>query len=428
MPSTTGTRSLNIALLSVRVDDAVVRMALNAAEERYWAVSEASFNNYISSKRRPHFSDRLRSGDGCVALIDFDDDPMQAAAAATYLQQVFAGRTAVIALAQENQPQLMLLAMRAGCTEFLTKPVKADLLSEAMRRVEQQLANRNAVTSAAGSVLAIMGAKGGVGTTTLAVHLASFLAQDCGKKVLLIDNQSQFGHVCIYLGLDGSACHFQEIVRNVNRLDSELLRGFVAIHSPGLDVLSSPDVGQIARALHPEDVAATLEFLRSEYDFVLVDCAGRFDDVTRAVISTSSQVYVVATPEISAVRDLSRYVDDLTQFDDSSKVKVVINRYSSQFAVSLEEIEKAIRLPVSFNVPNSYVELVRSANLGVPLNSHVNSGFTNEVMRWAKSLVGAADEEFSDESAYAKSKAGRLLRSAFTALSGAGMRTAEKRA
>ena len=428
MPSTSGTRSLNVTFLSVCVDPETIGMALRAGEERYWAITEASFESYISAKRRPHFTDRLRGTDGCVALVDFDEDPLQAAAAATYLHQVFGSRTVVIALAKEVHPQLMLLAMRAGCAEFLAKPAEPQMLAEALRRVEQQFASRTASSHAAGSILALLGAKGGVGTTTVAVHLAVFLVQLCGKRVLLIDNQTQFGHVCVYLGLDGTAYHFQEVVRNVNRLDSELLRGFVVTHPSGLDVLSSPDVGQTARVMHPEDVAAALEFLRSEYDFVLVDCAGRLDQVSRAVIAMASQVYVVATPEISALRDLSRYVDELTQVEDSYKVKVAINRYSSQFAVSLDEIEKAIRLPVSFSIPNTYIELVRSVNLGVPLSPDVKSGFTAEIIRWANSLVGAVAEEPTTEQPQ-RSTSGRLgiLQRALAGFNVFGMSTAGKR-
>ena len=82
-----------------------------------------------------------------------------------------------------------------------------------------------------GSIFAFFGAKGGVGTTTLAVHLATLLAADNkSKKVLFIDNHLQFGHACMYLGVDGSNFHFQELVRNVNRMDSELLGSFLARH------------------------------------------------------------------------------------------------------------------------------------------------------------------------------------------------------
>ena len=110
------------------------------------------------------------------------------------------------------------------------------------------------------------------------------------------------------------------------------------------------------------------------------------------MIAASSQVYVAATPEISAIRDLSRYCDDLVRLDDTQdKIKVALNRYSSQFAVGLEHIEKAIRLPVTFTIPNSYVELVRSANLGVPVSCEQKSVFSEEIRKWANVLVGVQE-------------------------------------
>ena len=393
MTTAYGTRSLNVTVLTVCVDAETIGRVLDTAEAHNWAVAEVAFDGYISAKRRPHFGEYLKTTDGCVAIVDFDQDAEQAAEAVTYLQQVFSGKIVVVAFSANSDPSLMLLAMRAGCTEFLTKPFDEEMFDAACLRFEHQFSTRSEKVSTTGSVVAFFGAKGGVGTTTLAVHLASYLVQINQKKTLLIDNHMQFGHACIYLGIDGSGYHFQELVRNVNRLDSELLIGFVAKHPGGLHVLSSPDIGHDARVMNADDVASTIDFLRTEYDYIVVDCSPSLDPTNLAVIAASSQVYVVATPEISAIRDLSRYADDLVRIDDTTnKVKVVLNRYSSQFAVSLDQIEKAIRLPVSFTIPNSFVELVRSVNLGVPVSADQKSPFTEEITKWANSVVGVQEQ------------------------------------
>ena len=79
----------------------------------------------------------------------------------------------------------------------------------------------------------------------------------------------------------------------------------------------------------------------------------------------SAQVYLVATPDIGAIRDLSGFVDQLVK---TSQVKatmhVVMNRYGSREAVSVEQIEKAIRLPISIRIPNSFSELINAINIG----------------------------------------------------------------
>ena len=239
--------------------------------------------------------------------------------------------------------------------------------------------------------MSFFGAKGGVGTTTLAVHLAMNLVRSQGKKVLLIDNHAQLGHIVLYLGMDGSNHHFYDLVQNVSRLDQELLRGFIATHSSGLDVLSSPDVYGGSWKTDADAVERTLEFLSTQYDFVLLDCEASFEDINLAVIAFSNWIYLVATPEIGAIRDLSRYVDGLIQNEQATKkLRVIINRYSSHEAVTLEQIERAVHLPIAIKIPNNYGELVRSINIGEPLSMDSKSDFSVQMTKRATSLVKVA--------------------------------------
>ena len=219
------------------------------------------------------------------------------------------------------------------------------------------------------------------------------LVQIQGKRTLLIDHHPELGHVCVYLGLDGQRCIYQEVVRSVTRLDTELLRGFVSKHASGLEVLSSPDSCGAVHSMDADAVARTLKFLRSEYDYIIVDCPNCFDETTMAVVDASNTVYLIATPEIGAIRDLSRYVDHLTLNNSTTeKMQVVVNRVSSRYAVNVEHIEKAIRLPVAIRLPNSYADLVRSANLGEPISLKTKSEFNAEFLNWSNTLVGSTGQ------------------------------------
>ncbi len=245
-----------------------------------------------------------------------------------------------------------------------------------------------------GQVLSFFGAKGGVGTTTVAVQLATFLVRCHKKKVLLIDNHPELGHVCLYLGLDGNRYHFHELLRNVDRLDSDLLRGFIATHQSGLDVLSSPDSHDALRNIDPDAIERTLEFLRGEYDYVLLDCETSFAESNLAVMDRSDEIYMIATPEIGAIRDLSRYIDGLIQNEHTTaKVHVVINRFSSRDAVGIEQIEKAIRLPVEVRICNSYAECVRAINVGEPIGPERKSEYSMQFTKWSNMLAGANGTE-----------------------------------
>jgi pilus assembly protein CpaE len=142
--------------------------------------------------------------------------------------------------------------------------------------------------------------------------------------------------------------------------------------------------------MDPNSIAQTLDFLRGEYDYVIVDGPSSLDETNLAVIDASNLLYLVATPEIAAIRDLSRYVDSLSQGEhDIEKVKVVINRFSAQHALTVEQIEKAIRLPIAIKLPNGYAEVTRSAILGEPINPKQKTDFSVPIVKWANTLVGS---------------------------------------
>jgi pilus assembly protein CpaE len=394
---------ISVALITVSLDQRLGDEIADSVLKMSWAVHRADCEGYISADKRPPFSQPVKSCPACIAVIDFDKDIDQAVAAATYIQEIFSGRAALVAVSTSRDPDVLLRAMRAGCSEFISGEYDETAFSEMLVRLYQQWSSKSARNSVLGEVVTFFGAKGGVGTTTLAVHLAMYLVLCHKKKTLLIDNHPQLGHACIYLGIDGSRYHFQELVRNLSRLDSDLLRGYIATHSSGLEVLASPDVCGGMKTPDTESIAQTLDFLRGEYDYVVVDGPSSLDETNLAVIDASNLLYLVATPEIAAIRDLSRYVDSLSQGErDIEKVKVIINRFSAQHALTVEQIEKAIRLPIDIKLPNGYAEVTRSAILGEPINPKQKTDFSVPIIKWVNALVGSAMPE--EEVAPKKSK------------------------
>lgn len=384
--------AFGVALLTVKIEKNTVDQIRESASAMPWTLAEADFDNYFSVDKRPYFNQKTIDAQACIAVIDFDQNSKLALDTSEFLRGGFYHKIAIIGFSSSADPDLLLRAMRAGYSEFLGKPFNSDEFKDMLTRLDRRWSALLARPHDAGKVLSFFGAKEGVGTTTLAVHLAMFLVKDFKKKVLLIDNRPQLGHVALYLGIDGTHHTFHELVQNVSRLDQELLGGFIATHPSGLDILSSPDVYGGERNTDTEAVERTVEFLSSQYDFVVLDCEAAFDDINLAVMDLSNSIYLIATPEIGAIRDLSRYVDGLVQNQRvTNKLQVVINRYSSSEAITIEQIEKAIRLPITFKIPNDYFEIVRAVNTGQPVPSERNSYFSKQMLKWAGSLVGSDD-------------------------------------
>jgi pilus assembly protein CpaE len=388
-PGNTNPNIPSVALINVGIDTMLADEVAASATKMLWAVHRADCEGYISAAKRPPFPQAVKASQVCIAVIDFDKDIEQATESAAYIQELYPGKAALIARSTSQDNQILLQAMRAGCNDFIGAQFDDVVFAETLARINQLWNLKSAHSSTLGSVLTFFGAKGGVGTTTLAVHIAMYLVQCHQKKTLLIDNHPQLGHACIYLGIDGSRYNFHELVRNLSRLDSELLRGYIATHASGLEVLSSPDTCGGRKPTDPVSMAQTLDFLRGEYDYVIVDCPTALDETNLAVMEASNYVYIVATPEIGSIRDLSRHVDVLSESEQNTeKLRVVINRFSAQHAVSVEQIEKAIRLPISYKLPNSYTEVVRAGIMGEPISHKHKSEFSSQILKWVNGVVG----------------------------------------
>ena len=380
-------------MITVNVEQVTVQRLTEIAAQMPWNLLQSDFDYYFSVDKRPYFTQKAIDAEACLAIVDFDKDPNLALETVAFLSGSFYHKIAIVALSSAVDPELVLESMRAGCNDFLGKPLDAAAFTDTLHRLNKLWSAIVMHPLDAGKIISFFGAKGGVGTTALAVHLASFLAKDFKKKVLLIDNHFQLGHVALYLALDGTHHTFRELVLSVNRLDSELLHGFVASYDDcTLDILSSPDVYGGEPKGDSEAVEQTVEFLSTQYDFVLLDCDANFEDTNLAIIEHSHSVYLVATPEIGAIRDLSRYVDGLIQNKQATdKLHVLINRYSSREAITTEQIEKAIRLPIARKISNDYLNLLNAINSGVPILSSVKSEFSKDMLRWATSLVGSKE-------------------------------------
>jgi pilus assembly protein CpaE len=266
----------------------------------------------------------------------------------------------------------------------LSKPVTAERLVEAFSRFQERQALAPVAAYMSGKVITICGVKGGTGATTLSVHLAMTLQKKFNKNVLLLDHHSQLGHICLHLGIKPGPYHFDELCRNADRLDAELLRGFVVRHSSGVEAISSPDTCSIMKFGHATDSLKVLNFLRRSYDYVIVDTSVHEDDLT----PQSDEIYIVATPDVAAVRDAARYQDRFRTHEAlARRVRIVLNRADITQGLPVESVEDTLACSV-IQVPNHASELLRAVNAGEPLDPGRRSDFSSAIMKWAEAIAG----------------------------------------
>lgn len=326
-----------------------------------------------------------------VCVIDFDDGLEKSCRIAERIRD-HCERAILFAACSNSDSSSVIAAMRSGCTEYLMKPFDAERVTAALERIEARR-HLKGESVAHGKIITMMGAKGGTGVTSLVTHLALNLVRRHGQKVLLVDQHRALGDVSLYLGLTRHQYSFYELVQNTDRLDDELLQGFLVQHDSGLQVLDSSEALGNFPHVSPEAIEHTLAFLAEHYQFILIDAPAGISDDSAAAIRQSDLLQIVLTPELPAVRSALRWVEYLISMQyPENCIDIILNRYAKNSGLSGQEVETALRRPVAVKIPNSYNEIARAINSGMPMAGHRHSNLPLALDAWADRLTGNPPE------------------------------------
>jgi pilus assembly protein CpaE len=275
----------------------------------------------------------------------------------------------------------MLDAMRAGVTEFVTEPLKSGDLRAAVERV----VGHHVASAAPGKVLAILGAKGGVGATTLAVNIATALAS---RQVLLVDlHVNGHGDAAVLLGVE-PRFSVADALENTGRLDSSYLRSLVVRSKEGVDLLASPERPSLKQ---PDGalVRDLLERLAELYPYVVLDVP-RSDFGIIDALDPLTSITLVVNQELPTVRRAAQVGALLRQRYGKERVGTVVTRYDARADIGQEDIERVVSLPVWATLPSDYRKVLAAANAGRPLVSDNHSRLASAVVQLAERLGGPA--------------------------------------
>jgi pilus assembly protein CpaE len=323
-----------------------------------------------------------------ICIIDFHGNAEEGCRIAERLRDNCDTTIHFFAAARDSNPASIISAMRSGCTEYLLKPFDLEKVSNALSHVEARRHIKDDKITA-GKIVTVMGSKGGTGATSLATNLALALIERHNKKCLIVDQHLALGDVSLQLGLIRNQYSFYELVHNTDRLDSELLQGFLLKHDSGLHVLDSPEAIDRFSQAPPEAIEHTLSFLAENYQFVIVDCPPGIADDCAATIRQSDQLAIVVTPELPAIRNALRIADYLVDMHFPEHcIEVVLNRYAKDNVLTEQEIETAVHRPISLKIPESYRDMSDSINSGIPVTKGHNSNLVAAFALWSDHLIG----------------------------------------
>jgi pilus assembly protein CpaE len=331
-----------------------------------------------------------------VCLVDFDADRTRAAAITRQIRAI-APEIAVFAVSSQAQPDAIIEAMRSGCSEYLVKPINRQELLKGLARIGTHRREVSKKKVAASQVITFLGAKGGCGVTTLVTQMGAALASSSARKALLIDLHPDLGDAALYLGLAKHLYNSFELIDNADRLDAEFLQAFLAHHSSGLDLIPAPEGSGGLWSVAPGELAKVLDFLRSSYEFILLDVPPRLNEQNLELVRYSDRVYLITVPEVSALRNVVRQMEYFLQNQVAEdKIRVVLNRHHKRGPLTDGEIEKAIRRPLFWKVPNQYAQVVKTISGGNPIAHLASSEVMRSVSEWAVKITKGSSERKQD--------------------------------
>jgi pilus assembly protein CpaE len=217
-----------------------------------------------------------------------------------------------------------------------------------------------------GRIQAFYGAKGGVGTTTIAINAAIALHRELGRKVCLVDGNLQFGDHRVFLDLGLDRKSIVDIV-TAPAIDAELVRQVLVKHDSGVDLLLAPPSPETAELVTPEHMPLILDHLRQAYDYVLVDIDKRLDDVNLGIIEAAETVFVVMTADLSCLKNVRLVLETIGHLGyEQGKVKLVLNRSNAFTGINVKNAEGALKRTIDHQVVNEYRGAISALNTGAP--------------------------------------------------------------
>lgn len=265
-----------------------------------------------------------------------------------------------------DDSRLILRAMRSGAYEYIAPgPEERDQLEAAIRRAAREVAGAAQVRQ--GALLAVVGAKGGVGTSFAACQLAAALARQ-GERTALVDGHLRHGDVALYMDLSPKY-DLASLASRDAALDVTYLHTALVSHSSGVAVLAAPKHPEDAEAVDVRCVEGVIDLLRSEFDWVIWDTPHDFDERSLRVLDQANPIVLVTNPDVPALNHMRMQLDLLARLGrQGDDIRVVLNRAESTASVSARDVKEFLKRPVDASIPNDYRRASACVNQGRTLH------------------------------------------------------------
>ena len=269
----------------------------------------------------------------------------------------------------DNDGSAILQLIRAGAREYLSLPATTEEIKRLIGKLCPAYSGREKKGPRGPRVIAVTGAAGGVGCTSIAVNLSTTLCKLSRCDTVVADYDLLFGSLEESLGVS-SDNSLEVVLKNYNDMDTELLKRWLPRHSCGLYVLPHPAQMEVSARLDPEGLCLVLELLKESFETVVVDTSKGLQSTDFLAFVMADVILVVMQLNLNCIRNTVRLINYLRQFEGlGEKVQIVVNRINSPLSeISLKKAEELLKSPVKWKVPNATLLFRPGRRRGVPID------------------------------------------------------------
>ena len=279
----------------------------------------------------------------------------------------------VIVITAKNELGDKLKAFELGADDYLIKPFQPEELvarmrilarrGRAMKIVSQMEKSDEKLTT----IIAVHSLRGGLGTTSISVNLALALNQIWAKQTLLIDGVFSAGQVAMMLNTKPRFSWGDFIEIELKNIDDELIENVASKHPTGLSFIAAPPSPIAVDTFSDEFWKVILSQLAIQYEFIVIDTAHDFTDITIQMLNFANNLVLVVAPDMSSLRAAMSALDIYDKLGfPPEKIKLLLNSNSSIVGIRQAQIEKVLGRPIDFVIPYEPDEVVRAINFGEP--------------------------------------------------------------
>lgn len=338
-----------------------------------------------------------------LLIVDISDSP-DPLIDIDVLAEVCEPGISVVAIGQANDIQLYRELIDSGVADYLVKPVSPEALDRAITKAVQTPAA--GVDASQSSMIFVVGARGGIGTSTVAVNTAWQMAETRGKKTILVDLDLQFGTAALALDLEPGR-GLREMLENPGRIDHLFVASASTNASENLAVLGAEEPLDNIMGFAPEALDLLLSELRAAYEVVIVDIPRSLAIEMRDVVAQGTDVMMVTDLSLAGMRDSMRLAMLYKNVAPTSNRHVIVNRVGSdkKFELPKGEFEKGIDGKIAQMIPDDVKAAKGALNIGKPIMSaSKGSKITGAIDQLCTRLTRVADEDGGGDAESKQSK------------------------